>query len=33
MTGYTIEWDGETVTLPPAGPINPDGVSWGKDPR
>jgi hypothetical protein len=28
MTGYTIEWDGETVTLPPAGPINPDGVSW-----
>lgn len=26
--GYAIEWDGETVTLPPAGPINPDGISW-----
>lgn len=28
MTGYMIEWDSETVTLPPAEPINPDGVSW-----
>lgn len=28
MAGYTIEWDGATVTLPPAGPINPDGVAW-----
>ncbi|WP_373203184.1 hypothetical protein [Mycobacterium marinum] len=28
MVEYAIEWDGKTVTLPPAGPINPDGVSW-----
>jgi hypothetical protein len=28
MADYEIGWDGETVTLPPAGPINPDGVSW-----
>jgi hypothetical protein len=28
MTGYAIEWDGKTVAFPPAGPINPDGVSW-----
>ena len=28
MADYAIEWDGKTVTLPPAGPINPDGVSW-----
>ena len=28
MTGYAIEWDGRTVTLPPAGAINPDGVAW-----
>ncbi|QZH66444.1 hypothetical protein [Mycolicibacterium farcinogenes] len=26
--GYTVEWDGKAVTLPPAGPMNPDGVSW-----
>ncbi|MFW0797779.1 hypothetical protein AAFP30_28525 [Gordonia sp. CPCC 205515] len=25
---YAIEWDGRTVTLPPAGMINPGGVSW-----
>lgn len=25
---YAIEWDGTTVTLPPAGPMNPDGVAW-----
>lgn len=23
--GYTVEWDGKAVTLPPAGPMNPDG--------
>jgi len=28
MADYAIEWDGKTVTLPPAGPINPVGVSW-----
>jgi hypothetical protein len=28
MADYEIGWDGETVTLPPAGPINPDGISW-----
>jgi hypothetical protein len=28
MADYAIEWDGKTVTLPRAGPINPDGVSW-----
>ncbi|OBJ12066.1 hypothetical protein A5624_11605 [Mycobacterium sp. 1482292.6] len=28
MADYAIQWDGKTVTLPPAGPINPDGVSW-----
>ena len=28
MADYAIERDGKTVTLPPAGPINPDGVSW-----
>ncbi|MFF0817772.1 hypothetical protein ACFYVR_21800 [Rhodococcus sp. NPDC003318] len=28
VTGYAIEWDGTTVTLPPAGDLNPDGVSW-----
>ena len=28
MTSYAIQWDGKTVTLPPAGPINPEGVSW-----
>jgi hypothetical protein len=27
---YAIEWDGSTVTLPPAGAINPDGVSWAR---
>lgn len=30
MADYAIEWDGKTVTLPPAGPINPDGVSWAR---
>lgn len=30
MTDYAIEWDGKTVTLPPAGPINRDGVSWAR---
>lgn len=30
MADYEIGWDGETVTLPPAGPINPDGVSWAR---
>ncbi|MBX7134081.1 MAG: hypothetical protein K1X67_15515 [Fimbriimonadaceae bacterium] len=30
MTSYAIQWDGKTVTLPPAGPINPDGVSWAR---
>jgi hypothetical protein len=30
MTGYAIEWDGKTVTLPPAGRLNPDGVSWAR---
>lgn len=30
MTNYAIEWDGETVTLPPAGPTNPDGISWAR---
>jgi hypothetical protein len=30
MADYSIEWDGKTVTLPPAGPINPDGVSWAR---
>lgn len=25
---YAIAWDGKTVTLPPAGPVNPDGVAW-----
>jgi hypothetical protein len=28
MADYAIEWDGNAVTLPPAGSINPDGVSW-----
>lgn len=28
MTGYAIAWDGKIVTLPPAGDLNPDGVSW-----
>lgn len=28
MTQYTITWDGHTVTLPPAGALNPDGVAW-----
>lgn len=28
MAGYAIGWDGKTVTLPPAGPVNPDGVAW-----
>ncbi len=28
MAGYAIKWDGTTVTFPPAGPINPDGVPW-----
>lgn len=28
MAVYAIKWDGKTVTLPPAGPINPHGVSW-----
>ena len=30
MADYAIEWDGNTVTLPPAGSINPDGVSWAR---
>jgi hypothetical protein len=30
MADYAIKWDGKTVTLPPAGPINPDGVSWAR---
>jgi hypothetical protein len=30
VTDYAIEWDGSTVTLPPAGPINPEGVSWAR---
>lgn len=30
MADYAIEWDGKTVTLPPAGPINPGGVSWAR---
>ena len=30
MADYAIEWDGKTVTLPPAGPIDPDGVSWAR---
>ena len=30
IADYEIGWDGETVTLPPAGPINPDGVSWAR---
>jgi integrase len=30
MADYAIQWDddGKTVTLPPAGPVNPDGVPW-----
>jgi hypothetical protein len=28
MAEYALEWDGKTVTLPAASPINPDGVSW-----
>ena len=28
MADYAIEWDGRNVTLPPAGALNPDGVSW-----
>lgn len=28
MTSYAIQWDGKTVTLPPAGPLNPEGFSW-----
>jgi hypothetical protein len=33
MTSYAIEWDGRTVTLPPAGAMNPDGVpsAWIRD--
>lgn len=30
MTGYALEWDGKTVTLPPAGRLNPDGVAWAR---
>jgi hypothetical protein len=30
MAAYAIEWDGKNVTFPPAGPTNPDGVSWAR---
>jgi|GEM_PF-6081961 len=28
LRSYKIAWDGETVTIPAAGKLNPDGVSW-----
>jgi hypothetical protein len=28
VADYAIQWDGKKVTLPPAGPVNPDGVAW-----
>jgi 5-methylcytosine-specific restriction endonuclease McrA len=28
MAQYEIHWDGRSVTFPPAGDINPEGVSW-----
>lgn len=30
MASYAVEWDGTTVTLPPAGAINPDGIAWAR---
>ena len=28
LRSYKIAWDGQTVTIPAAGELNPDGVSW-----